>query len=198
MGSMMEENKSQVFTHLLGELRDGQKGAADQLMALVYKELRRLAEFYMRSERPGHTLQATALVNEVYVDLFGRNSNRMVFEDREHFFAMAARQMRRILVDHARRKNAQIRGGQSTRMSIDDAGDIGGMLRDPEFEALDDALTALERENPRASRVVELCFFGGMTQKEAADILNISLATVQRDWECARDFLYRQLAAASG
>jgi RNA polymerase sigma factor (TIGR02999 family) len=197
MGSMMEENKSQVFTHLLDELRDGQKGAADQLMALVYKELRRLAEFYMRSERPGHTLQATALVNEVYVDLFGRNSNRMVFEDREHFFAMAARQMRRILVDHARRKNAQIRGGQSTRMSIDDAGDIGGMLRDPEFEALDDALTALERENPRACRVVELCFFGGMTQKEAAEILDISLATVQRDWECARDFLYRQLAAAS-
>lgn len=191
----MESQKSHVFTTLLDELRSGRKEAADQLMALVYKELRRLAEYYMRSERTGHTLQATALVNEVYVDLFGSNSRKtMIFEDREHFFATAARQMRRILVDHARRKKAQIRGGDSVTVPLENAGEVG-LLRDRELESLDDALTALEETNPRASRIVELCFFGGMTQKEAAELLGISLATVQRDWELARDFLYEQLAA---
>lgn len=189
----MEVKKSQVFTTLLDELRTGRKEAADQLMALVYKELRKLAEYYMRHERPGHTLQATALVNEVYVDLFGGTRDTMIFEDREHFFATAARQMRHILVDHARRKNAQMRGGDAVKIPLEDAGDVG-LLRDRELQSLDDALTALENDNPRASRVVELCFFAGMTQKEAADLMGISLATVQRDWEVARDFLYEQLA----
>lgn len=194
--SAMEAPKSHAFTTLLDELRQGRREAADQLMALVYKELRKLAEYYMKYERQGHTLQATALVNEVYVDLFGANKETMVFEDREHFFATAARQMRRILVDHARRKNAQIRGGSATKIPIEDAGDVG-LMQDREIEALDDALSALEKENPRASRVVELCFFGGLTQKEAGELLDISLATVQRDWEYARDFLYDQLAATA-
>lgn len=163
-------------------------------MALVYKDLRKLAEYYMRQERAGHTLQATALVNEVYVDLFGGAKDTMVFEDREHFFATAARQMRRVLVDHARKRNAQIRGGGTTRIPLEEAGDVG-FLRDREVESLDDALTALEAVNPRASRVVELCFFGGMTQREAGELLGISLATTQRDWEAARDFLFRQLSA---
>ncbi len=184
---------SEAFTHLLQELRQGRREAADALMTLVYKELRRLAEYYMRSERPGHTLQATALVNEVYVGLFGGN-NTVVFEDREHFFAMAARQMRHVLVDHARRKNAQIRGGQFARVPLDRATEVG-LLQDREVEALDDALTALEKESPRASRVVELCFFGGFTQKEAAEVLEISLATVQRDWDYAKSFLLDQLSA---
>ncbi len=193
----MAEGQSHVFTTLLDELKSGRKDAADQLMALVYKELRRLAEYYMKQERQGHTLQATALVNEVYVDLFGASAETMVFEDREHFFATAARQMRRVLVDHARKRNAQIRGGNSTRISLEEAGDVS-LLRDPELEALDDSLEALERSHPRACRVVELCFFGGLTQKEAAALMGISLATVQRDWELARDFLYSQLAAAAG
>lgn len=193
----MNGNKSQVFSTLLDELRGGRREAADQIMAMVYKELRKLAEYYMKHERPGHTLQATALVNEVYVDLFGANKDTMIFEDREHFFATAARQMRRILVDHARRRNAQIRGGDSVKVPIEAAGDVA-ILQDREIAALDDALTALERDSPRASRIVELCFFGGMTQKEAADILEISLATVQRDWEQARDFLFNQLTAVNG
>src|SRR6187401_1806625 len=119
----MSMQKSHVFTNLLDELKSGRKDAADQIMALVYKELRKLAEYYMRQERPGHTLQATALVNEVYVDLFGTDKETMIFEDREHFFATAARQMRRILVDHARRKNAQMRGGDAPRVSLEEAGD---------------------------------------------------------------------------
>lgn len=193
----MEPQKSHVFTTLLDELRGGRKDAADQLMALVYKELRRLAEYYMRYESPGHTLQATALVNEVYVDLFGTSSRKtVIFEDREHFFAMAARQMRRILVDHARRKKAQIRGGDTTTVPLENAGEVG-LMRDKELESLDDALTALETINPRASRIVEICFFGGMTQKEAAALMGISLATVQRDWEYARDFLYQQLSSSN-
>jgi RNA polymerase sigma factor (TIGR02999 family) len=191
----MSSSHSHVFTSLLDELRGGRRDAADQIMALVYKELRKLAEYYMRQERSGHTLQATALVNEVYVDLFSSGKETMVFEDREHFFATAARQMRRVLVDHARKRNAQIRGGGATRIPLEEAGDLG-FLRDRELEGLDDALTALEAENPRASRVVELCFFGGMTQKEAGEALGISLATVQRDWEAARDFLFQQLSAA--
>ena len=184
---------SEAFTHLLQQLRQGRREAADELMTLVYQELRRLAEYYMRSERPGHTLQATALVNEVYLGLFGGN-HTLVFEDREHFFALAARQMRHVLVDHARRKNAQIRGGRFTKVPLENASNVG-LFQDREVEALDDALTALEKENARASRVVELCFFGGLTQKEAAEVLGISVATVQRDWELARGFLFAQLSA---
>lgn len=190
----MSAQNSHVFTTLLDELRSGHREAADQIMALVYKELRKLAEYYMKHERPGHTLQATALVNEVYVDLFGANRETMVFEDRDHFFATAARQMRRILVDHARRRNAQIRGGDAIKVPLELAGDPA-LLQDRELEALDDALNALQKENIRASNVVELCFFGGMTQKEAGEVLNISLATVQRDWEFARDYLLDQLSA---
>jgi RNA polymerase sigma-70 factor (ECF subfamily) len=192
----MEPPKSHVFTTLLDELRSGRKDAADELMALVYKELRKLAEYYMQHERPGHTLQATALVNEVYVDLFAPDKDTIVFEDKEHFFATAARQMRRILVDHARRKTAQVRGGTTQKIPLEQVQNFG-LLQDKELQALDDALTALEKNNQRASRVVELCFFGGLTQRETASLLNLSVPTVQRDWEYARDYLYGQLAAAA-
>lgn len=191
----MQGPNSQVFTSLLDELKGGRREAADQLMALVYRELRKLAEYYMKRERPDHTLQATALVNEVYVDLFGANKTR-VFEDRDHFFATAARQMRHILVDHARKHNAKIRGGGGEKLPIDDVAGLG-FMRDRELSALDDALTELEKVNKRASQVTELCFFGGCTQQQAADLMKISLATVQRDWEVARDFLYGQLAATA-
>jgi RNA polymerase sigma factor (TIGR02999 family) len=191
----MRERPSQVFTTLLDELRSGRKEASDELMALVYHELRKLAEYYMKQERPGHTLQATALVNEVYLDLFG-HGRTMVFENKQHFVATAARQMRRILVDHARKRNAGIRGGGEPKLSLDDAPEVG-FLRDRELTSLDDALTALEKEHPRACQVVEVCFFGGCTQKEAGELLGISLATVQRDWELARQFLYQQMAAHS-
>ena len=193
----MSMQKSHVFTTLLDELKSGRKDAADQIMALVYKELRKLAEYYMRQERPGHTLQATALVNEVYVDLFGTDKETMIFEDREHFFATAARQMRHILVDHARRKNSQMRGGSAPKVSLDEAGDAP-FFQDKEITALDDALQSLEQVNPRACRVVEVCFFAGMTQREAADTLKVSVATVQRDWEFARDFLFDNLSAVTG
>lgn len=186
---------SNVFTSLLQELKSGSDEAAEQLMTLVYHELRKLAAYYMSRERGEHTLQPTALVNEAYLDLFGTGGSKpMVFENRAHFFAVAARQMRRILVDHARKRNAEMRGGGEANLSLDAAPEPG-VMRDREYTALDDALSILERENPRASQVVELCFFAGSTQKEAADILGISLATVQRDWEFARRFLYQQLAA---
>jgi RNA polymerase sigma factor (TIGR02999 family) len=188
----MSTEGSHVFTALLGELKGGRKDAADEMVALVYHELRKLAEHYMQGERKDHTLQATALVNEVYMDLFGQPNETLVFENKQHFIAIAAKRMRRILVDHARKHNAQMRGGGDAKISIEDAGDRG-VLRDRELTALDDALTALEHRSQRACQVVELCFFGGLTQQETADVLDISLATVQRDWELAKAFLYEQL-----
>lgn len=190
----MAQPNSRTFTMLLDELKLGKKEAGDELMSMVYQELRMLARYYMRRERPDHTLQATALVNEVYVDLFGSGERPLEFEDRAHFLAVASKQMRRILVDHARRHNAQIRGS-GNKVPLDNAGDPW-LLRDKEFTYLDDALTALEKTNPRAFQVVELCFFGGCTQQEAAESLGISLATIQRDWEFAKGYLYKQLAAS--
>lgn len=190
----MGADRSHVFTTLLDELKGGRKGAADQLMGLVYSELRKLAEHYMKGERRDHTLQATALVNEVYLDLFGSSQDAMVFENKQHFVAVAAKRMRRLLVDHARRRNAQIRGGGEAKIQLDVAPDVG-FFRDKELTALDDSLTALEERHPRACQVVELCFFGGLTQQETSEVLDISLATVQRDWDLAKDFLYDQLKA---
>lgn len=191
---LMAADRSHAFTTLLDELKGGRREAADQLMALVYQELRKLAEHYMQGERRDHTLQATALVNEVYLDLFGSSQDAMVFENKQHFIAVAAKRMRRLLVDHARRRNAQIRGGGDSKVQLDVAGDVG-YLKDRELTALDDSLTALEQRHARACQVVELCFFGGLTQQETADVLDISLATVQRDWDLAKDFLYDQLKA---
>jgi RNA polymerase sigma factor (TIGR02999 family) len=163
-------------------------------MSIVYPELHRLAAHYLRGERPDHTLQATALVHEVYVHLFGGGAT-IGWQNRSHFFAVAARQMRRILVDHARARNAVKGPGHHARLPLDAAIDVGSGP-DEDVLALDEALTALARIDSRASEVVELRFFGGLEEREAAHVLGISVATLKRDWVFARAWLFKILKPA--
>ena len=177
-------------TNLLIELKNGNRDAESRLMPLVYGELRRLAGLYMRGERPGHTLQATALVHEAYLRLVGHED--VDWQNRAHFFGVAANLMRRILVDHARAKQAKKRGGGDQKVSLDQA-----VLVRPEapeqFLALDEALERLAKRDPRQARIVELRYFGGLSEEEAAEVLEVSVRTVKRDWSVARAWLYQQL-----
>jgi RNA polymerase sigma factor (TIGR02999 family) len=178
-------------TQLLQGWRTRDRAALDTLMPLIYKELRRLAHAQLRKERPDHTLQSGALVNEAYLRLVGLSPPQ--WESRTHFFAIAARLMRQILVDYARRHGAAKRGGGVGKVSLEDA-----TLRAPGSEvdvvALDDALNALATLDPRQSRVVELRFFGGLSLQEIAAALDIAPATVQRDWTAARAWLHREMS----
>jgi RNA polymerase sigma factor (TIGR02999 family) len=177
-------------TVLLQAWRHGDRAAFDQLVPLVHNELRRLARRQMRGERPDHTLQATALVNEAYVRLI--DLNQIEWNDRAHFVAMAARVMRRILVDWARARRYQKRGGGAPKVSLDDAVAVSN---DPgrDLVALDDALKTLAALDPRKGEVVEMRFFGGLTVEETATALQISVATVMRDWQLAKVWLLREL-----
>jgi RNA polymerase sigma factor (TIGR02999 family) len=178
------------FTTLLIELRQGNKAAADEAFDMVYHELRRLARYYMRYERPDHTLQATALVHEVYLRLFGDAEIEWV--NRVHFFRVAGRQMRRILADYGRAARAEKRGGDMARLSFSEA--RGFVWQRPEdLLALEEALSRLEQISRRASEIVELRFLCGFTEKEAAEALEISVATLKRDWAFAKGFILRQL-----
>ena len=159
-------------------------------MPLVLEELRRLAGHYMKGERIGHTLQATALVNEVYLRLI--EVNKVQWQNRAHFFAMAARLMRRILVDAARSRGYQKRGGGVTMVSLDEALVVSHEPND-NLVAVDDALTALAAVDPRKSQVVEMRFFGGLTLEETAEALQVSRDTVKRDWKMAKLWLLREL-----
>jgi len=181
---------SGTLTRLLVEWRNGNQQAADQLFAAAYQELRRLAAWHFERERPDHTLQPTALVNELYLKLFA--GEPVEWQNRAHFFAVAAQQMRRILIDHARARQAEKRGGGDMRLSLTDAGDLVAP-RDEQLVELDAALRQLEELDPRSARVVELRFFAGLTEKEAAEVLGISLATLKRDWDFARAWLINQL-----
>jgi RNA polymerase sigma factor (TIGR02999 family) len=182
------------FTTLLIELRHGNKAAADEAFGLVYQELRRLAQYYLRYERPDHTLQATALVHEVYLRLFGDAEIEWV--DRIHFFRVAGRQMRRILADYGRAARAEKRGGNLARLSFSEA--QGFVWQRPEdLLALEEALSRLEQISPRASEIVDLRFLCGFTEKEAAEALDISVATLKRDWAFARAFILTQLTGAN-
>ena len=162
-------------------------------MPVVYDQLRRLAASYLRSENRDHTLRATALVNEAYVRLVGANVN---WQDRVHFFAVSARILRRILVDHAKSNNRQKRGGEFEQIPIDEAILVGPQA-DKGILELDDALQRLAAQDPRKSELVELLFFGGLTYDEAAAALKISPATVHRELTLAKAWLYRDLAAGS-
>lgn len=186
----MSPSNSHEFTALLDEYRAGDRTAGERLVAIVYQELRRLAQYYLRNERPGHTLQATALVHEAYLRLFG--SEVCEWRNRAHFFAVAARQMRRLLVDHARAVNAEKRHGARIIVPLEE---VTGKApeRDEDIVAMDEALTRLEQVSSRAGQVVELRFFGGLTETEAAETLGISTATLKRDWDFAKAWLYRQL-----
>jgi RNA polymerase sigma factor (TIGR02999 family) len=186
------ENQGEI-TRLLGELRNGDSEAESRLVEAVYPELRKIASRHLRRERAGHTLQATALVNEAYLQLVGQQDKE--FQNRSHFFAVAAQLMRRILVDYARQKKAQKRDGGLQRVELTDVFAIGDEKLE-EVLAIDEALTRLAGWDPRQSKVVELRFFGGLTEEEVADVLSVSLRTVKRDWNVARAWLHGELNGA--
>lgn len=169
---------------------EGDRAALDELTPIVYDELRRLARSYMRRQNPGNTLQTTALVNEAYLRLI--DSSRINWQNRAHFFAMAARLMRRILVDFARARNSLKRGGNLQKVSFEEA---LAVPLEPETNliALDEALKRLAELNPRQSHVVELRYFGGLSEEEIAATLDISVRTVRRDWRIARAWLFRRI-----
>jgi RNA polymerase sigma factor (TIGR02999 family) len=177
-------------TELLVRWRSGDPDALRSLMPLVYDEMRRLAHRYLRRERPGHTLQSTALVHEAFVRLTGNAPPQ--WEDRAHFFGIAAHLMRQILVEYARSRNAGKRGGAVLKLAIDSANEPSDRL-DLDIVALDDALRDLARIDPQQSRVVELRFFSGLSIEDTAQALEISESTVKRDWNTARVWLYREL-----
>ena len=182
------------ITRLLIDWRGGDQAALEQLIPLVHGELRRLARRHMAHERVGHTLQATALVNEAFVRLI--DVQQVKWQDRAHFFAMSSRLMRRILVDFARSKGYQKRGGGAQKVSFDEALLVA---REPgqDLVALDDALTALAAFDGRKAQVVEMRFFGGLSVEETAEALNVSVDTVMRDWKLAKAWLLRELKQSS-
>ena len=178
-------------TDLLLAWSNGDESAFDKLVPLIYQELRVLAQRYMRHERPDHTLRATALVNEAYLRLI--DVNRIQWQNRAHFLAFAAQTMRRILVEFARNRHRQKRGGDAIRVTLDDA--VGMPDEKPaDLVALSDALTALASFDDRMSQMVELRFFGGLSVEETADVLRVSPETVMRDWKTAKVWLLRELS----
>jgi RNA polymerase sigma factor (TIGR02999 family) len=187
---MSNQPASQV-TALLEALRRGDESARSELLTVVYPELRRIAAHYMRQERPEHTLRTTGLVNEVYLRLFGPEAAG--WQNRAHFFAAVAREMRRTLVDYARARNAKKRPNEQVLVRLSDI-DAAAVVRDDDLVALDEALSRLDQIDPRAGRVVELRFFGGLSEREAADAIGISLSTLRRDWNFAKAWLFDQLS----
>ncbi|HUE83941.1 MAG TPA: sigma-70 family RNA polymerase sigma factor [Pyrinomonadaceae bacterium] len=179
------------ITQLLEEWSNGNQAALDKLYPLVYEELRRLAHRYMRRERKDHTLQTTALINEAYLRLIDQKN--VHWENRAHFFSISAKIMRRILIDYARRYQYAKRGGGGRKVSLDDAA-VVAKERAAELLMLDEALINLAQRDPRRSQVVELRFFGGLSNEEIASVLKISPNTVTRDWNLARAWLYRELS----
>jgi RNA polymerase sigma factor (TIGR02999 family) len=184
----------QEVTQLLVDWGNGNQAALDRLMPVVYTELRQLAHRYMRRERPGHTMQTTALIHEAYLRLVDQNQVR--WQHQAHFFGIAARLMRQILIEHARSHTRAKRGGGVGTISLDEAA-IVSQARATELLALDDALERLATIDPRKSQVVELRFFGGLSVEEAAQVLNIAPNTVLRDWRMAKAWLRREISHES-
>ena len=185
------EPVSGEVTRLLAELSHGNAEAEAELIPLVYDHLHRLAASYMRGERPDHTLQATGLVNEAYLRLASQQATE--WRDRTHFFGIAARLMRQILVEHARARQAAKRGGLLEKLPLDQGPEVPS-ARARELLRLDDALESLQRFDPQQARVVEMRFFGGLTVEETAEALRISPRTVKRDWAVARAWLHGELS----
>lgn len=185
----MPEETARPATQYLLRLSDGDRSAAEQLLPLVYEELRRQAAVYLRDERAGHTLQPTALVHEAFLKLV--DQSRAQWKSRDHFCAVASQAMRRILVDHARRHRAAKRGG-GNRVTLDTMD--GHFEEEVDLIALDDALHRLSLLSERQGRIIELRFFGGMSVEEAAHVLDVSERTVKGDWRVARAWLQRELA----
>ena len=187
----MDQSGSQV-TQLLAEWSKGDRAALEALMPLVYSELRRVANHYLSQEKPGHTLSATALVHEAYLRLV---KQKLPWQSRAHFFAVAAQMMRRILVDHARSHNYAKRGGGVMTITLDSA--LASSDRELDLVALDDALLSLAKLDERQSRMVELRFFGGLSIEETSEVLGISAPTVKREWASARAWLFREIRRGS-
>ncbi|HEY3137235.1 MAG TPA: sigma-70 family RNA polymerase sigma factor [Blastocatellia bacterium] len=187
----MTVSSQDEVTRLLLDWSDGNKAALDKLMPLVYDELHKLAHLYMNRERPGHTLQTSALVNEAFVRLVDQRSVR--WQNRAHFFGIASQMMRRILVDYARGRHYAKRGGGAKKASLDEAM-IVSEARAAEVVALDDALSALAEIDQRKSQIVEMRFFGGLSIDETAEVLGVSPGTVMRDWTLAKAWLHREIS----
>jgi RNA polymerase sigma-70 factor (ECF subfamily) len=186
----MPASSAHHVTQLLQDWSQGKDAALEELLPLVHQELRRLARRYMFGERPGHTLQATALVNEAYLRLV--NSRQVNWQNRAHFFAISAQLMRRILVDYARARGYQKRGGGIPKVTLDEAL-MGLEEKGRDLVALDDALKTLAGVDPRKSKVIELRFFGGLSVEETAGVLKVSPETVLRDWRLAKAWLTREM-----
>lgn len=187
----MTEPQTHRVTQLLLDWSNGDQSAFDKLMPLIDEELRRLAHHYMCRERAGHTLQTTALVNEAFLKLVNRKN--LQWQNRAHFFGLAAQVMRTILVDHARSHASAKRGGGARNLELDEAM-LVSQQKASEVVALDEALNQLALIDPRQSRIVELRFFGGLTVEEAAEVLHISPVTIKREWSTAKAWLHRELA----
>jgi RNA polymerase sigma factor (TIGR02999 family) len=188
----MSERSGQV-SELLQQWVKGNHGALDAVTPVIYQELRRLAHYYLRAERPGHTLQSTALVNEAFIRLMGSQPAQL--QDRAHFVAIASRLMRQILVQYARKRRASKRDG-GKRMVLEDSADLS-IAGDDELVALDDALEELTRIDDRQAKIVQMKFFGGLSEPEIAETLGISKATVGREWSTARIWLRREMGRAA-
>ena len=190
-GPMAAISSEPDVTELLDEWRRGDHAALDRLTPLVYDELRRIAHRYMRAERGGHTLETTALVNEAYLRL--ANQQRVEWRDRAHFFAVTAQVMRHVLIDHARRRRYAKRGGTEAQQVPLEEAHAMTTERAAELLALDEALEKLAQLDPRKARTVELRYFGGLSLEETADVLEVSVMTVRRDWRAARAWLYKRM-----
>jgi RNA polymerase sigma factor (TIGR02999 family) len=193
-GGFLPREAANQVTELLVQWRGGDRAALDALMPLVYAELRRLANHYLQRERSDHTLQSTALVHEAYVRLVGQDLPE--WQNRAHFFGVAAQIMRQILVDYARTHKAAKRGGSVCKVTLEDAGDQPQAV-DVDVVALDDALNVLAEMDPQQGRVVELKFFAGLSIEDTSEVLGISTSTVKRDWITARAWLFRELDRSS-
>jgi RNA polymerase sigma factor (TIGR02999 family) len=184
------QQKSKEITGILNDWSKGNQEAFDALLPLIYDELHRQAERFLRRERAGHTLQTTALINETYLKLI--DQREVNWQNRAHFFGIASNMMRRILIDHARAHATEKRGGAAIRLSVDDV-QIPLDQRAADFLALDEALKELAKFDERKARIVEMRFFGGLTDEEIAEVLSVTSRTVWRDWRAARLWLYREL-----
>jgi RNA polymerase sigma factor (TIGR02999 family) len=182
---------SEQITRWLADWQHGDENARDQLFEVVHPQLRQVAAHYLRGERADHTLEPNALVNELYLRLLG--AQPITYRDRAHFFAIAARTMRRILIDHARERVAEKRGGVKERVSLSAVDGWHPVEQHEDILALDELLAKLETADPRAARVVELRFFGGLNEAEVAEVLSVSAITVKRDWKVARAWLMSRL-----
>jgi RNA polymerase sigma factor (TIGR02999 family) len=189
----MSQGSANEITQMLMELTDGNTDVVNQILPHIYDELKRLAGSYLRRERPDHTLQPTALVHEAYMKLIDQKNVR--WQNRAHFFGIAAQVMRRILMDHARKHKAEKRGGEADKLPIDEGIIVVSQESSSQLLALDDALKTLAELDPQKAKIVELRYFGGLSIEETAEVMGVSVPTINRQWKMAKAWLYGQLAA---